>query len=457
MGKRRGRNDVGTVQPAVHIVSLGCPKNLVDTEIITGALLMADMPLAAEPEMADIFLINTCAFIPAAREEADEHIRDALRWKKSRRRQGIVVVCGCLTGWDGGSAMKKYPGVDLWFGIDDVAAAAEILKRAWRGGRMSPVSAADPCFLPDHHTPRLQLTPSHYAYVKIADGCDNHCHYCSIPSIRGALRCRPKDSIVREVCGLVENGVREIILIAQDTAAYASGEDDLASLLKAIDELDGDFWLRVMYAHPARLNDDIIAAMAESRHVIAYLDLPLQHISDRILKDMNRKIDGAGIKKRIRELRVAMPGIAIRTTFILGFPGETDGEFAELLDFVQENDFERLGAFIYQAEPGTPAAGMSNPVPAATAAERLDRLMRAQARISLTRNRGLVGTEIDVIVDSVDGGAALCRAMADAPDIDNQVLVDASDSATVRVGDFLRVAVVEADEYSLRAEITNQP
>ncbi|NOY75028.1 MAG: 30S ribosomal protein S12 methylthiotransferase RimO [Kiritimatiellaeota bacterium] len=441
----------------VHITSLGCPKNLVDTEFAAGGLLSNGVGFAADPEDADVMFINTCAFIPPARDEAEEHIRDAVEWKK-RRRGRKIIVGGCLTQWDArGDFRRGYPNIDLWLPVDESRNLHRYVKSLFASKQAcSSIPVAKPKWLQEDDTPRLQLTSAHFAYLKIADGCDNHCAYCSIPSIRGALRNRPLDSIVAEARNLVDNGVSELIVSAQDTTAYSDpgSSADLAALLKALDAVDGDFGIRLLYAHPAGVDDELAVCFASLNHLLPYLDMPIQHISDSVLKRMNRGITAEETAAKIALLRKANPEIAIRTTVLVGFPGETDEDFRELLDFVLETRFARLGAFTYFREETAPAAGFADDVSAEIAETRRCRIMEAQAGISLELNESLMGKSVDVVVDEIVGERAIARTYMDAPDIDNIVMVE--DGGGLDPGDRVSVEVVSAEEYQLGAKLSTR-
>lgn len=455
--KHRSKNNNRNSRKGVYIVSLGCPKNLVDTEVITASLMLHGFDLEHYPENADIFLINTCAFIPPARTESEEVIQEAIDWKNHAPKKRRIIVCGCLIQWDKDAVYQdKYPEVDLWAGIDTVETLGELAAKS-----LSMPTTADriylecPAFLYDEKTPRLQLTMPHVAYLKVAEGCANKCAYCSIPRIRGELRSRSIDSIVTEAVNLRNAGVKELIVIAQDTTAFGADRkeagENLAMLLRRLDNLDdGEYWVRMLYTHPASFSDEVIEAMTESKHVLPYIDIPLQHISDKILKAMRRRCGKADIEQLLIKLREKIPGIAIRTTFITGFPGETEADFNELADFVREQRFERLGVFSYFEEPGTPAAEFSDKVPSDVANARRDKIMEIQAKISLKHNQGLVGKDFDVIIDSVTGDDAIARSYMDAPDIDN--IVEVRHDGSLEPGNMAKVKIVAADAYSVIAE-----
>ena len=321
--------------------------------------------LAFKPDEADLYVINTCAFIPAARDEAREAIEDGIAWKQEKPGR-LLVVAGCLTEWDkDGSVRKEYPEVDLWTGVNQVAEIARLLDRQ----STLPENAEEPVYLYDDCTPRLQLTLPHLAYLKIADGCNNRCTYCSIPGIRGRLRTRPMESVVREARNLIEGGVRELLVIAQDITVYGNDRpesgDTLARLLTALNALEGNFVIRLLYTHPAHYTEEFIDFMARGNtKVLPYLDIPLQHISDRILKQMNRHVTRKQTEELLTKLRERIPGLTLRTTFITGFPGETEEEYQELKSFAKKFKFERCGVFPYSPEPRTPAAAFPDQVPA---------------------------------------------------------------------------------------------
>ena len=435
--------------PVFYLVALGCPKNLVDAELLSGALIKNGYALSLDPEAADVYIVNTCAFLPAARSEAAREIEAALEWK-SRVPGRRIAVCGCLTEYDKGSGeyRKRFPEVDLWSPVNDVERVGELL-----GG--SVPSSGKPCYLNSDVSPRLQLTLPHLAYLKIADGCDNHCTYCAIPKLRGALRTRPQASVVREAEMLVSSGVREIVLVAQDITAFGMDRpgdgESLCSLLRELEKIPGDFVIRLLYTHPAHYTDKLIDFLASSRRVLPYLDIPLQHISDRVLKAMNRHVTRAGIETLLTKLRAAIPDLTLRTTFIVGFPGETEAEFAELCDFCRDFKFERMGVFPYAAEAGTPAAKLKGQIPAAVADERAAILMRRQIARMKRRSRSLIGGTARVLVDAVDpAGFAVARGAMDAPDIDNAVLI--RDGRRLHPGEWAEVRLIGAAGCDLVAE-----
>jgi ribosomal protein S12 methylthiotransferase len=439
----------------VYSVSLGCPKNFVDTEILAGHLLSGNIGLTESPDNADVYMINTCAFIPPARAEAESFIRKALAWKKKNPKSRKIAICGCLVQWDKKNEYAgKYPEVDLWLGIDKIASIAKHIGQLFEKETVKPVRALTsvPEYIYDENTARLQLTPKHYAYVKIAEGCNNRCTYCSIPGIRGPLRSRNSESVLNEAENLIGSGCRELILIGQDTTAFGRDlkdrKENLPDLLKKLDAIDGEFWIRLLYTHPAHFPDELISVFKDSKHIIPYIDMPLQHISDRILASMGRKVSSEQIKDLLSKLRSEIPGMAIRTTFLVGYPGETEENFTELGNFVKSQKFDRLGAFTYYPEPGTPAAAFGKQVPAEVAEKRKDIIMRLQAEISLEHNIGLAGKTLDVLVDRIGKGEAYGRTYMDSPDIDNLVKIKTG-KAKVSVGDIVRVTVKTAGSYDI--------
>jgi ribosomal protein S12 methylthiotransferase len=439
----------------VYSVSLGCPKNFVDMEILAGHLLSGNIGLTESPDDANVYMINTCAFIPPARTEAESFIKKALVWKKKRPDSRKIAICGCLVQWDKKNEYaEKYPEVDLWLGIDKIESIAKHIAQLFGKETVKPVRTltSAPEYLYDENTARLQLTPKHYAYIKIAEGCNNRCTYCSIPGIRGGLRSRNSESVLKEAQNLIAGGCRELILIGQDTTAFGKDLNDknenLPALLKKLDGIKGKFWVRVLYTHPAHFTDELISVFKNAGHIIPYIDMPLQHISDRILASMGRKIRAEQIKTLLSKLRAEIPGIAVRTTFLVGYPGETEKDFSELSDFVRSQKFDRLGAFTYYPEPGTPAAAFGNQVPAEIAEQRKDIVMRLQAEVSLEHNIALAGKPLDVLVDRVGKGEASGRTYMDSPDIDNLVKFKTG-KVKVSVGDIVKVMIKTAGAYDI--------
>ncbi len=449
-------------QATVEITSLGCAKNFVDTEIAAAALLTSGFIPVAEEADADVKYINTCAFLAAARKELESVLKHAAAWKKKRKHRRIIVS-GCIISWDkDGTFRAAHPEVDVWCAVRDIEDAGKIARAALDGvpAESAPKADAgetDSGYLPNCNTPRLQLTPAHYAYLKVSDGCDNRCTYCKIPDIRGSLHSRPLPDVVKEAENLLANGVKELIVIAQDTAAFGrdlTGKPCLAELLDELDRLDGDFLIRLMYLHPASVNAELIAAMERNRHLIRCIEMPLQHIADSVLAAMHRRAGSAETKAVVAELQ--RRGFAIRTTFMVGFPGETEEDFAELLDYVKQTGFTRLGTFIYSRESGVPAAELPEQIPAPVSKRRLKKIMEAQAEISLCANEAMIGTEQDVILDELyPGRKAVGRLFSDAPEIDNCVLVS-NVPKNCKAGDFVRIRVTAASEYEIHGKFTDR-
>jgi len=438
----------------ISIISLGCPKNLVDAEVMCGTLASAGFQLTNDREAADLLLVNTCSFIADARDEAHEEIREALRWKRLGRGRRRVAVAGCLPQREPGQTATAYPEVDLFLSLDDVPRAARLVRELFENSladRNVPAGSL-PTYLYDHTAPRLTLTPSSYAYLKIAEGCDHRCAYCSIPSIRGNQRSRTIASLLEECRQLLGQGARELNLIGQDSSRYGldlAEPASLGALVREIDRLEGDFWVRILYTHPRYVDDALIDTLAASRHVVPYLDIPLQHISDGVLKAMRRGLGSRETRALMARLRERWPGVAVRTTFLVGFPGETESDFNELLDYVTEYRFERLGVFAFSPEPGTPAAALTEGVvPAEEAQARRDAIMARQQEIATAMNQALVGRTLRVLVDGSERpGRYLGRTSADAPEIDNVVHLRGPRGALE--GSFAEVRIDKASAYDL--------
>lgn len=452
----------------VHVVALGCAKNLVDAEVMCGTMAANGIYLTDDPEEAHVILINTCGFIQSARDEAEAAIKEALAWKRKGLRRGLlrlVVVGGCLAQRSAPEYAVKYPGVDCWMGVDSAPHIHQLLAELIDGAQapeapsQAPrlaISTATPQWLYDEHTPRIQSTPDTYAYVKIAEGCNHRCAFCAIPGIRGNLRSRTPESVLAECRQFLAAGVRELNLIAQDSTAYGldlSPRVSLASLLREIDALPGEFWVRVLYTHPLHLTPEFLEVLGNSRHVVPYLDVPLQHIHTPILKSMGRGMDGEKTRKLLEGIREKYPRMTIRTTVMTGYPGETPEAFQELLDFVRDFQFDRLGAFAFSPEPGTPAYNIQEgKVPRKTAESRRDKLLALQKSISVARNRALMGTTMTVLLEESLGRRKwIARSQGDAPEVDQTVVVEAPAGVTLQEGSFLTVKVHRASEYDLGA------
>ncbi|MGM0494114.1 MAG: 30S ribosomal protein S12 methylthiotransferase RimO [Armatimonadota bacterium] len=440
----------------VALISLGCPKNLVDSEVMLGLLQEAGHEIVEEVEAADVVIVNTCAFIEPAVEEALEALLDTAELK-AREGAGPSIICaGCLTERYGGDLKVELPEVDAFIGPDSVAEIADVVARCAEEGQLL-VQAASP-WIYSAHTPRLRTGREWLAYAKVADGCDHHCAYCMIPRIRGRFRSRAADDVRREVDALIADGVREICVIAQDTSMWGSdleGDWTLARLLRSLDLGGWDGWVRLQYLHPDGITGDLLEAVADIPQVVPYFDIPLQHASRDVLRSMGRRGDPASYLSMIERIRESVPDAALRTTFIVGYPGETERDFRALLDFVEKARFDRLSAFRYWDEPGTRAAELPDQVPEGEALDRLEELMLTQAAISLAINRELVGDTLRVLMERQDEetGEMLGRSYRDAPDVDGEVSVE---DAAMEPGRFVSVEVSEADEHDLRGVLAEE-
>jgi len=444
----------------IGIKSLGCPKNFVDTEVICGKLREKRYKLSEKIDNSDIVIINTCGFIIDAVEESIEEILNLVKLKKEGKIKHIIVT-GCLPQrYKDDNLNQELPEVDAFLGVGDLLEIDEVIKSVLQGEQIYKV-CPEPKFLYNHNTPRTILTPKHYAYIKISEGCQNNCFYCLITKIRGNHRSRKMEDIIEEVKMLSEKqNLYEIILIGQDTTLYGIDlyrEYKLAELLKKLSllKLNNLRWIRLLYTHPAHYNDELIEVIANYPKICSYLDLPLQHINDKILRRMNRPIKKRDVISLINKLRDRISNLTLRTTFIVGFPGETDKNFEELLNFVKESRFERLGAFIFSREKGTPAYDFPLQIPMRIKKERLKELMLTQQSISKEINSFYMGKEIEVLVDEIKSGKpkiAIGRTKGDAPKIDGKVVIRGGDKT--QVGRFIKVKVTEASEYDLVGEIS---
>ncbi|MDD2677071.1 MAG: 30S ribosomal protein S12 methylthiotransferase RimO [Methylacidiphilaceae bacterium] len=445
----------------VGMIPLGCAKNLIDAEIMLGRLAEAGAVVSFEPASSDVLIINTCGFIDPAKEEA---IRTVLSAHQERERSGRspsqkIVVTGCLAQRYREDLPSLLPEVDLFLGLDEVDKIAEHVARLLpirnEDFRQDAISS-DSRFLPDFSSPRFPLTPSHLAYVKIAEGCNHPCTFCIIPRIRGRFRSRSTASLVHEVEETIARGVREVILISQDSTYFGRDRmrndtapdgstrgETLADLLCALDQIPGDFWIRVLYTHPAHWNNQLIQAFASARKVVRYVDVPFQHVADPVLQRMQRGTSEAQLRELLASLRREIPGVAIRTTFLVGFPGESEDDFQRLLDFVGEARFERLGVFSYSQEEGTRSARLEGQIPATEKKQRWETLMARQKEIVRSRAADEIGRKIRVLVDS----PGLARSAADAPDVDGRVFV----SPKLAPGTFADVLIQGASDYDLIA------
>ena len=442
----------------IGIKSLGCPKNLVDSEVICGKLLEKGHSISGEIENSDIAIINTCSFIEDAVEESISEIMNLVKLKNEGKIKHIIVA-GCLPQrYIKDKIDRELPEIDAFTGVSELLEIDEIIQKILQKNKVCKVKE-NPDYLYNHNTPRILLTPGHYAYVKIAEGCDNRCTYCMIPTLRGPYRSRKMEDIIEEVKNLSENKLlREIILIAQDTTLYGYdiyGEYKLAELLKQLSllKIDSLKWIRVLYTHPAHYFEELIEVMANYPKICPYLDIPLQHINDKILKRMNRKVSRDEIKKIIDKCRKILPDLVLRTTCIVGFPGETEKDFKELLDYIQEVRFDKLGAFTYSREKGTPAYHYSPQVSAKTKNQRMESLMLAQQKISKEKGLACLGKIKEIIIDEIVDSKkwpTIGRSITDAPEIDGKVFVS---SNKVNIGEFVKVKIIDSSEYDLYGEL----
>ena len=434
----------------IAIISLGCPKNQVDADVFCHALIKDGHTTVGDPAEADIIIINTCGFIESAKTEAIENILMACQYKQENPDLKVIVT-GCLAERYKQQIIQEIPEVDAVVGIGSNAALPAIVRRVCAAGA-SQVESYGPKSDMQLGGARVISTPRHYAYLKIAEGCNNGCYYCAIPLIRGKLRSRELNDCVAEARWLAGEGVRELILVAQDPTAY--GEDwgkpgAICELLDRLQEIEGIRWIRILYAYPERISDAFIAAMVRNTKVVPYLDLPIQHCDDAVLKAMNRRGGRREIEDAIARLRAAIPGITLRTTLIAGFPGETEEQYAELCDFVKTVKFDRLGCFAYSAEENTVAAKMDGQIDQEVKDKRAELVMQIQTGIMAQKQAAKVGQTVRVLCDGVDdeSGLYLCRTAADAPEVDGNVCV--SSEEPLYPGEFYDVLVDDSDLYDL--------
>ena len=417
----------------VNFVSLGCAKALVDSEKLLGALKNTNFSVVDDPEKADSMVINTCGFIDIARQESIDTILHAAKLKKEGKI-GKLIVMGCLSERYPQELSSEIPEVDYFFGSNDHTKIMQFLTG-------KEYAQDDPIFL------RSILTPEHFAYIKIAEGCDNGCSFCSIPIMRGLQKSRSIDSILWEAEKLLEQGIKELLVIAQDTTSYGwdlKPKQYLGDLISELDNLNFE-WIRIHYAHPAHLSKKIIQSMADSKNVCSYLDMPIQHASDPILKSMRRGLNSNGIKKRIQLLREAIPDIRIRTTLITGYPGETNEDFNKMFSFVEEVQFDRLGVFTYSEEDGTLAKNLKDDIPINVKNDRKAQIMDLQADISNEKNQSMIGKTLKVLIDDVGEKHSVGRTEYDSPEIDNIVNINQA----LKIGQFYNIKIESANEFEL--------
>jgi ribosomal protein S12 methylthiotransferase len=441
----------------ISIVSLGCARNLVDSEVMAGLLQQNHYDMVREPEDADVVLVNTCGFIDAAKAESIDTIIEISRLKEEGKIKKLVVA-GCLAQRYPQQLAKELPEVDLFIGTGEVPKIVEILQRQEaKDGRRQYVGI--PQYLYDHATPRVRATPSYTAFLKVSEGCDHKCAFCIIPQLRGPHRSRSIDSVVNETALLAQGGVKEINLIAQDLTAYGRDRKDgttLLGLLKKMIEVPEVMWIRLLYAYPNFLDEPLLKVIRESDKICKYIDIPFQHSSRRLLQKMRRGKSGSAVRETVEKLRDAIPALTLRTSLIVGFPGETEEDFETLLDFVEETQFDRLGVFKYSEEEGTAAADMDRKVSEEEKERRWQEVMDLQATISQKKNKALIGTIDRVMIENIDSdsGKLAGRTQAHAPEVDGVVFTDGSAaSPSPKPGDIVDVKITDALEYDLIGEI----
>jgi ribosomal protein S12 methylthiotransferase len=448
--------------PKVGMISLGCAKNLVDAEIMLGSVLQSGMQITANADDADVLVVNTCAFIDSAKEESIDAILEAHQQRGLGKKSGQkLIVSGCMSQRFSRELRDALPEVDAFVGLDQVSELGQIVERVLKTGndRGQSFVTERPTYIPNYDTPRFRLTPAHSAYLKIAEGCNHPCSFCVIPQMRGRHRSRQPGSVLSEIRALVAEGVKEINLISQDTTYYgmdlwaekagprqpvdSSRGLTLSALLREIQKIEGEFWVRLLYTHPAHWSDELIETIAQCDKVARYIDMPLQHIEEGMLARMRRETSRDHIEKLIWRLRAGIPGVALRTTFIVGFPGESEEAFASLLEFIERTRFERLGVFKYSQEEGSRAAKMPEQIPARIKNERYRRAMTLQQQIAREIAAEKVGHKLRLLVDQ----PLIARTEADAPDIDTRVIL----SESAPVGEFVTRRITGSRGYDLMA------
>ena len=442
-------------------ISLGCPKNTVDSERMMGLLQLDGYKLVSEPRGTDFVVVNTCGFIEQARTESFASIDEMLDLKKSGQTRG-VIVSGCLAERQKEQMLEDRPAIDSLvgvFGREEITRIADRLVGDLAEQRNifqpAPIRA-----LPD--TDRLQITPAHFAYLKISEGCDRLCTFCAIPKMRGKHATKPMENVLAEARQLASRGVRELVIVAQDTTYYGMdmyGEPRLVELLTELDKIEGFDWIRLMYFYPMYIDDRLLDVIANAKRIVPYIDMPLQHADDTMLKRMSRRVGRDDTEKLVARMREKIPNLVLRTTFITGFPGETEEQFDVMVDFVERHKFERMGVFTYSFESDTPSAKLPDHVDAATSESRRERLMQVQQKIAFEFNRSLIGTQTDVLIDMPhpeQPGCWIGRSAADAPDVDGLVFVTETDQKLAR-GKLVRCEIVESSGYDLVAAAIDAP
>jgi len=440
---------------SVGFVALGCPKNTVDSERMLAHIVEAGMLISHDPDQADAVIINTCGFIEPAKAESIDVIRHALDCKHKGHVKKVLVA-GCLSQRMGDALLEEVPGIDAVIGLEQRDRIAEIIFQTLKQDR--PEVFLEPQLTQKGHSvsqdnARLLIGPAHKAYIRISEGCDHSCSFCTIPSIRGPFRSKPEDQVVQEAIELVQAGVKELNVVAQDTTSYERDlkvKEGLAGLLTRLNALEGLPWIRLMYLYPTGVSDILIQTLATSEHILRYLDIPIQHASNRILKAMRRPDKQSHLRDLIERLRQAMPDIILRTTVIVGFPGETDEEFQELLSFIEWAQFDALGCFPYFQEPGTEAAALPDQIEDSVKQQRVEQLMLVQQAVVFAKNKQRIGDTLTCLVDEIGpDSTGVARYYGQAPDIDSVCLIT---NCTAKPGDFIQVRVTAAQDYDLVCE-----
>lgn len=438
----------------IGVVSLGCPKNLVDSETMLGLIHEENYEITNDPSEAEIIIVNTCGFIESAKEESINTILQMAEYKKSGSCKYIIVT-GCLSQRYAEELFSELPEADAIAGVEVYDEIGSIIKRVMNGERFIMLERSKPDVIytsKETFLPRILTTPSYTAYLKIAEGCDNCCSYCAIPKIRGPYRSKPMEQVLKEAKALADNGVKELIVVAQDTTRYgedlSGGKLLLADLLKELNKIESLKWIRVMYCYPNNFTDELIETFASLDKVCKYVDLPLQHASNRLLASMNRYDTREEVETLLAKLRKRIPGIVIRTTFIVGFPGETDADFEELKEFVEQQRFENAGVFAYSQEEGTVAGAMPNQIPDEIKQERYHELMALQAQISEEIHKDTEGQTLEVLVEGIEedgSGLHYGRSYREAPDIDGLVFIE--NPGDIKPGCFVKVNILQGFTY----------
>lgn len=437
----------------IGMVSIGCDKNRVDAEVMLSSLKERGYNIVNEPEMADIIIVNTCGFIESAKEESIDTILEMAQNKKKGKCKGVIAT-GCMAQRYSKELMEEMPELDAVVGTGSYAEIADVVDEIARGNH-NIIRTGEINYNLDYEK-RIISTPSHYAYIKIAEGCSNNCTYCIIPKLRGRFRSRPMESIVREAEELSKCGVKELIVVAQDTTMYGRdlyGHKTLPELLRKLECIEGIQWIRLLYSYPEEITDELIDTIAKSSKICHYLDIPLQHVSNNVLKAMNRRNTYEETIALINKLRARIPDVIIRTTFIVGFPGESQEDFQQLYSFLEDYKLDRVGIFTYSQEEDTPAAAMENQIEEKIKEERKNLLMKLQRRIIKEKNRSYIGKILDVIIDEEDSeGVYYGRTYGDSPDIDQQVIIKDS-SGTLKKGDIIKVSIKDTYTYDLLGDV----